>query len=64
MAKKITGQEYVQYLTEQLLEYIETPNEQRKLKKKEAKLNKEQWLIKWFGVGGASVFMWMKKRKD
>lgn len=64
MMGKITGQEYVQYLTEQLVEFMETPNEQRKLKKKEAKLMKEQWLLKWFGVGGASVLMWMKKRKD
>jgi len=62
MMGKITGQEYVQYITEQLVEYIETPVADRKQAKKEAKAMKEQWLPKWFGVGGASLLMWIKKK--
>lgn len=59
---KITGQEYVAYLTEQLVEYIETPTGHRKEQKKAAKELKEPWLLKWFGVGGASILLWMKKK--
>ena len=61
---KITGQEYVQYITEQLVEYMETPVDERRQAKKAAKATKEQWLPKWFGVGGASLLMWIKKKEN
>jgi hypothetical protein len=60
---KITGNEYLQYITEQLVEYIDKPAEDRKQAKKIAKAQKEQWLSRWFGVGGISLMLWLKKRK-
>lgn len=61
---KISGQEYVQYLTEQLVEYIDTPAEERKQAKKRAKAQKEQWLPRWFGVWGVSLLLWLKKKNQ
>ncbi|MFC6331419.1 YqzE family protein [Paenibacillus septentrionalis] len=60
---KISGQEYVQYLTEQLVEYMETPANQKNEAKKIAKAHKEPWLVRWFGVGGASLLLWLNKRR-
>lgn len=62
MMAKITGQEYVHYITKQLVEYMEMPVDDRRQAKKAAKANKEPWLLRWFGVGGASLLMWIKKK--
>jgi len=59
---KITGNEYLQYLTEQLVEYIDKPAEERKQAKKIAKAQKEQWLLRWFGAGGMGIMLWWNKR--
>jgi len=61
---KISGQEYVQYLTEQLVEYMEKPSEDKIEAKKIAKAQKEQWLVRWFGAGGASLQLWLNKRRE
>jgi len=61
---KITGQEYVQYLTEQFVEYMEKPSEQKIEAKKIAKAQKEQWLVRWFGACGASLQLWLNKRRE
>jgi len=60
---KITGQEYLQYITEQFVDYIETPASTRKNAKKAAKALKEPWLLRWFGAGGASILLWLKRKK-
>lgn len=60
---KISGQEYLQYMTEQFVDYIETPAAERKDAKKAAKALKEPWLLRWFGVGGASILLWMKRKQ-
>lgn len=59
---KISGEEYLQYLTEQLVEYIDKPAEVRKQAKKIAKAQKEQWLTRWFGAGGTGLLMWLKRK--
>lgn len=60
---KITGQEYVQYLTERVVSYMDMPLEQRKELKQTAKATREPWLLRWFGVGGAYVYMRKNKKK-
>ncbi|WP_082129882.1 YqzE family protein [Aneurinibacillus tyrosinisolvens] len=40
----MSSQEYVRYLTQQFVRYIETPKEKRVKKQKEA------WSYRWFGV--------------
>ena len=58
------GNDLVKYVTEQIVQYVEQPYEQRKEAKKIAKASREPWLVRWFGAGGLSIMLWMKKRQD
>ncbi|MHA0857824.1 YqzE family protein [Paenibacillus sp. CMAA1364] len=44
----------VKYITEQVVTYIETPKEERKIKQK------EPWSMKWFGMIPIGVTLWGK----
>ncbi|WP_081413551.1 YqzE family protein [Aneurinibacillus terranovensis] len=39
-----SSQEYVRYLTERIVKYMETPKDQR------VKKPKEPWTYRWFGI--------------
>ena len=60
---KVTGHEYVQYLTERVVHYLDMPVDQRKAIKQTAKATREPWLLRWFGVGGAYVYLQQQKKK-
>lgn len=55
----ISSSEYIKYLTERVVGYIDKPTEE----KQEAKAQKEQWLIRWFGAGGAYIY-YSRKNKN
>ncbi|MFD0588128.1 YqzE family protein [Paenibacillus sp. GCM10027627] len=56
------GNDLVKYMTEQLVQYMETPSEIRKKARTSAKAAREPWLTRWFGWGPASFLMWWRGR--
>jgi hypothetical protein len=60
MAEK--GDELVQYITEKVVHYMETPKAERK-KNRKLRRAKEPWLSRWFGVVPFALSMWLDQRK-
>jgi hypothetical protein len=60
MAEK--GDELVQYITEKVVHYMETPKAERKMNRK-LRRAKEPWLSRWFGVVPFALSMWLDKWK-
>ncbi|WP_139997750.1 YqzE family protein [Paenibacillus paridis] len=58
------GEEYVKYMTEQFVAYIETPREERKQTRTSAKARREPWLTRWFGWGPVSIMLWWRGRAE
>lgn len=58
----ISSTEYIKYLTERVVGYMETPKEEKMRIKEEAKAQREQWLIRWFGAGGAYIYYARKNK--
>ncbi|HTG69264.1 MAG TPA: YqzE family protein [Candidatus Udaeobacter sp.] len=58
------GDEYVKYMTEQLVTYLETPREERKQIRTSAKARREPWLTRWFGFGPMSIMLWWRGRVE
>ncbi|UVI27931.1 YqzE family protein [Paenibacillus spongiae] len=56
--------ELIKYMTQQLVTYMETPQEQRKLKREAAKAAKEPWLTRWFGIAPLGIALWWRKRRS
>lgn len=59
------GDELVKYITERVVDYVETP---RDIRKERAKF-KEPWSSRWFGMIPFSISLWFgqipgKRRKD
>jgi hypothetical protein len=60
MAEK--GDELVQYITERVVNYFETPKEERKRARYQRR-HQEAWLSKWFGVVPFALSMWAGQLK-
>lgn len=58
------GKDYVKYVTEKLVTYVETPAEQRKQAKSSAKAVREHWLKRWFGWGPMGIILWWRSREQ
>lgn len=60
------GSEYLKYMTEKVVKYIETPSEaeQTDEAKPGKKISKEPWLTRWFGVAPMGIMMWWGSRAD
>ena len=56
--------EYVKYLTEQFVNYMERPREERKQLRSSAKASREPWLTRWFGWGPVSLLIWWRGRNN
>lgn len=54
------GDEYVKYVAEQFIAYMETSKEERKQLKTSAKAKREPWLTRWFGYGPMSLLLWWR----
>jgi len=59
----VSSSEYIKYLTERVTDYMSKPREEKYKIKEEAKTQKEQWLIRWFGAGGAYLY-YVRKNKN
>lgn len=53
------GNDLIRYITEQVVDYMEKPREERKSTRK----RKEPWQTKWFGMLPLGVSMWAKDKK-
>jgi hypothetical protein len=56
------GSEYLKYVTEQVVSYMETPADEDE--KKHKKVSREPWLTKWFGVAPMGLMMWWNNTVD
>jgi hypothetical protein len=56
------GEELVQYITQKVVYYMETPKEERKLSR-QLRRPKEAWLSRWFGAVPFALSMWFEQRK-
>ncbi|WP_211747644.1 YqzE family protein [Paenibacillus sp. Marseille-Q4541] len=54
------GNDLVRYITEQVVEYMGKPKEERKSTRGK---RKEPWQTKWFGMLPFGVSMWAKDKK-
>ncbi|WP_410769522.1 YqzE family protein [Fontibacillus sp. BL9] len=51
------GDELVKYITERVVDYVETPRDVRK----ERSRGREPWVNRWFGMIPFSISLWMKQ---
>jgi ribonuclease PH len=56
------GEELVQYITEKVVHYMETPKETRK-QNRQLRHPKEAWLNRWFGVVPFALSMWLEQQR-
>jgi hypothetical protein len=61
---KIKSEDYVKYMTEQFMAYMDTPKEERKQTRTSAKARREPWLTHWFGWGPMSIMLWWRGREQ
>lgn len=57
MAKK--NDEILKYITEQVVTYLDTPSEVRK----QQRLHREHWTVRWFGLLPLSMSMLFKRKQ-
>ncbi|WP_099158860.1 YqzE family protein [Virgibacillus ndiopensis] len=57
----MSGNDYVKYMTEQVVTYIDTPRDERKSRKKQQNSNVSSFSNKWLGVLPFALKMFMKK---
>jgi hypothetical protein len=59
----IKTDDYIKYLTEKVVAYMDTPADVRKEKRSLHKSTREPWVVRWFGMVPLSVLIWWNKRK-
>ncbi|MFC4558796.1 YqzE family protein [Virgibacillus kekensis] len=57
----MSGNDYIKYLTEQITTYIDTPAEEKKLKKSAHKHSMPGYTNRWLGVLPLALKMFIKK---
>ncbi|MBP3961232.1 YqzE family protein [Paenibacillus lignilyticus] len=55
-------EEYIKFMTGKMIEIIDTPQEARKERRKQAKAAREPWLTRWFGMGGLGVMQLIRSK--
>lgn len=58
----MASNDYIQYLTERFVRYLDTPRDERKQRRKERR--REPWDRQWFGDIPFSVQMFWQRRKS
>lgn len=56
--------DYVKYLTETVVKYIDQPKEERRRYHEEKKEMREPFLLKWFGIFPYVFYEWVIKNKS
>lgn len=57
------GEDWVKYVTERFLAFVNTPKEERKQARSSKKSMREDWATRWFGQIALSVRIWANNRK-
>ncbi len=60
---KMSSNDLVKYMTQQVVSYIDQPKEERQQQRAVKKAKKQPFLFRWFGIIPMSVTMFMKKKK-
>ncbi|MRX72610.1 YqzE family protein [Bacillus lacus] len=58
----MSANDYVKYITQQVVRYLDTPKEERSVKKARKKNEEPPLLNKWFGVLPFAFSLLLKKR--
>ncbi|AJI22667.1 YqzE family protein [Priestia megaterium] len=56
--------DYVKYMTQQFVQYMDQPKEERKTKKIQKKEERAPFANRWFGVIPLSFMLWYRKKKE
>ncbi|SFL82528.1 YqzE-like protein [Gracilibacillus orientalis] len=60
----MASNEYVKYMTQRIVKYMDTPKDERKKLKDERKQQEITYSNKWFGVLPFAFRLFIQKRKD
>lgn len=60
---KVKTDEYIKYLTQKVVSYMDLPAEVRKEQRNLYKSMREPWHVRWFGMVPLSFIIWWKNRK-
>jgi hypothetical protein len=55
--------DYVKFVTQQFVRYIDKPKEERKQQRRQRKQERDSFVQRWFGVIPFGVMMWYRKKK-
>ncbi|MBU8571462.1 YqzE family protein [Bacillus subtilis] len=55
--------DYVKYMTQQFVKYIDTPRDERKERKEVRKETKTPVFQQWFGILPYGFRLWLKRKK-
>ncbi|MBD2847909.1 YqzE family protein [Paenibacillus sp. IB182496] len=61
MAKE--GSEWVKYMTKRVATYMDLPSDERKARRQAARVKREPWLSRWFGIAPLGIRLWWSRRK-
>jgi YqzE-like protein len=59
----LSTNDYVKYMTQQLVRYMDTPKEERKAKKSIRKTERSPFANRWFGILPFAVMFFIKKKR-
>ncbi|GAA3400432.1 YqzE family protein [Paenibacillus hodogayensis] len=59
----IKTEDYIKYLTEKVVAYMDLPPEVRKEQRSLHRSVRDPWHVRWFGLVPLSVAMWWRQRK-
>ncbi|TMV47841.1 YqzE family protein [Paenibacillus mesophilus] len=59
----IKTDDYIKYLTEKVVAYMDMPADVRKEQRSLYRSTREPWQVRWFGMVPLSVLIWWKQRK-
>ncbi|MDF2658186.1 MAG: YqzE-like protein [Paenibacillus sp.] len=57
-------EDYIKYLTERVVAYMDTPPEVRKEQRILHKSTRMPWHVRWFGMIPLSIAIWWKRRRE
>lgn len=58
------GKEYVTYVAQRLVTYMDTPAEERRRIRTETKQRREHWAVRWFGMAPYGIVLWWRGRRE
>jgi hypothetical protein len=58
-----SGEDIVKYITQRVVQYMDTPQEQRKQLRLTRKNQRDPWHIRWFGLIPMALLLLFRKEK-